>query len=355
MNRPATIADVAAAAGVSTGTVSLALNGKGRVSSETRGRVRRVAEELNYRPSVRARRLRGGRTHTVALLTTIPDAVVGGSSGLSFLLELALPLSRQLLERGYSMLLLPPLPEEKQTEYLANIDVDGVVVIDPLRDDPLCAELRARGIAVVTVGDVPGLDVDGVVSRGFSGADVSLRHLVARGARQILVIVSSEENSVSTSVRRYVEQCRKGGELPAGVEIIMADAPVGDGEGGGYRVARQQLSGPSGERIDAVYAPTDAVAVGVLRAAAELGRGVPGDLLVCTNFNGPRARGSNPPVTALELDLAALAREAAAMVVNCQDDRTSRSDRDGGGGDSGGPRMVEVAPPRLVERESTRR
>jgi len=340
VKKPSTIADVAEAAGVSKGTVSLALNGKGRVSQETRKRIRQVAEELNYRPSVRARRLRGGRSHSVALLTTIPDSVVGGDSHLSFLLGLALPLSRRLLEQGYSMLLLPPLSGGDRQRVLDDIDVDGVVVIDPVRADPVCAALRSRGIVVVTVGVVSGLDVDGVVSRGASGADVSLAHLVDRGARRIAVIISSEENSVASAVRGYVERCAADGLLGEGVCLTLATAPVAEGEAGGYRVLLDLLRGDP--LIDAVYAPTDAVAVGVLRAARESGRRVPEDLLVCTNFNGPRSQGAVPPLTSLELDLPALADVAAAMVVRC--------------GESAGEgrEYLEVPAPVLMERESTR-
>ncbi len=77
--RRATIADVAAAAGVSRGTVSLALNGKGRMADSTRKRVKEAATELNYRPSLRGRRLRGGASESVALMSALPDAVVGRS------------------------------------------------------------------------------------------------------------------------------------------------------------------------------------------------------------------------------------------------------------------------------------
>ncbi|MCI1257360.1 MAG: LacI family transcriptional regulator [Corynebacterium provencense] len=339
MKRPPTIADVAEAAGVSKGTVSLALNGKGRVSEETRERVRRVAASLNYRPNVRARRLRGGRSHSVALMTTLPDAVVGGDSHLSFLLELALPLSRRLLEQGYSMLLIPPLDADDRQRVLDDIDVDGVVVVDPLRVDPVCEALRSRGVVVVTVGEVPDLEVDGVVSRGASGADVALGHLADRGARKIAVVVSSEENSVSSSVRQYVGRCVREPLLPDGVGLVVLDAPVGEGESGGLRVGRELFR--SDREVDAVYAPTDAVAVGVLRAAREAGRRVPEDLLVCTNFNGPRSQNAEPPLTSLELDFSALADAAATMVVRC-------------GESSDGHRgYMEVRPPRLVPREST--
>ena len=64
----ATVREVAEAAGVSTGTVSHALNGTGRVAAATRTRVAEAAAELDYRPDRRGRALRSGRTNTLALL-----------------------------------------------------------------------------------------------------------------------------------------------------------------------------------------------------------------------------------------------------------------------------------------------
>src|SRR6266536_302676 len=68
--RRSTIGDVAALAGVSIGTVSKALNGRGQLRASTRERVRAAAEQLNFRPNALAQGLLGGRTYTVGVLTT---------------------------------------------------------------------------------------------------------------------------------------------------------------------------------------------------------------------------------------------------------------------------------------------
>ncbi|HYY09569.1 MAG TPA: LacI family DNA-binding transcriptional regulator, partial [Kineosporiaceae bacterium] len=65
-----TIADVAAAAGVSLGTVSKAMNGRGRMRPETRQRVQAVAAQMGYQPNVSARALQGGSSYTVGILST---------------------------------------------------------------------------------------------------------------------------------------------------------------------------------------------------------------------------------------------------------------------------------------------
>lgn len=334
MSRHPTIADVATAAGVSKAAVSMALSGKGRVSEKTRTHIRHIAEELGYRPSVRAQRLRGGRSQSVALMTALPDVMVGRDSHLSFLLGLAFPLTRVLLEHGYSMLLLPPLNDYRQLDV---IDADGVVLVDPRRSDPLCADFRRRGMQVVTIGNVPDLEAHGIVERGYSGADVSIQHLLSQGARHILVMVSSEEYSVISNVRRFVAEF----DSPAEARLSLAEAPAASGEEGGYHVARKLLE--EDPTIDAIYAPMDAFAVGALHAAQQVGREVPRDLMISTNFDGPRATGSAPPLTALDLDLNSLAQAAAGLLMDCL------------ASPSGAQRTVAVPPPSLLPRDSTAR
>lgn len=305
----ATIADVAAAAGVSRTTVSVALSGRGRVDERTRERIKAVAKSLNYRPSVRAQRLRGGASRTVGLVTALSDEVVGKDSHMSFLLALGVPVARQLLEKGYSTLLLPPL---KNGDHLDAIDVDAVVVIDPREHDPLIAGFRSRGMQVVAIGDAPGIEANGVVDRGMADAAVAIGHLIDRGAVNIAVLSTAERHAMASSLERYVS------ERPAdGVRLRLEEISTGAGEDGGRRRTLELLSGdPS---IDAVYAPIDAFAVGAVHAAHELGKRIPEDVMIITNYDGPRANATYPRLTALDLQLPAFAEAAVALLIECLD------------------------------------
>lgn len=300
--RPATIADVAARAAVSRTTVSHALSGKGRVDPATRERVRAAAQELGYRPSLRAQRLRRGRSGAVAILSALPASIVGEGSEMGFLIEMAMPVARACLAHGYALMLVPP---DATPEQLDGLDIDGAIVLDPRADDPSCAALAARGVRVVTVGAAPGVDADAVLDRGMSGVDVMLDHLVAAGARRIGVI-RSEESHVPSRVLADLAQA--GGRWgPA--DILLASARAVDGEEGGRAAAHGLLS--AHPDLDAVYAPLDAFALGAVRAAGDLGLAIPGDLLVATNYDGPRAASCDPPLTVLDLDLRETARRAA--------------------------------------------
>lgn len=330
-SRP-TIAEVAAAAGVSRTTVSMALSGKGRVDPRTRARVGEVADRLGYRPSVRAQRLRGGRSHTVALVTALPPSIVGEASQLGFLLDMALPMAQACLEHGYSLLLVPPLSD---AEHLDSLDVDGAIVIDPITDDPYCAAFRRRGVRVVTVGVAEGASADGAVDRGFAGADVMLAHLATAGARRIAVITSVEEYSLSSALVRQLPAL--AGSL--GLDAVLAQAPAIGGEQAGFDAAMLVLR--EHPDVDAIYAPLDAFALGAVEAVRRLGRHVPGDVLVATNYDGPRARTSEPQLTALDLRLGEMARSATRVLL--------------GGLDSGDFGTTQAPEPLIVVRGSTQR
>lgn len=328
-----TIADVARLSGVSRATASKALNGKDRVDPATRDRVRRTAEEIGYTPNVRAQRLRGGRSHTIALLTALPDRIVGEASEMGFLLDMAMPVARACLAHGYSLLLVPPGTEGATLDAL---DVDGAVVVDPVTADPYCAALRRRGVAVVTIGRAQETEVDAVVDRGLAGADVMIEHLLERGARHIATIVTQEGYSLSATLEGHLDRLRR--RHPA-IRFSALRASASGGEESGYGVALQALrDDPS---IDAVYAPLDAFAVGVLRAATELDRVIPADLMVATNYDGRRAETSDPPLTALNLGLPEMARQAVDLLIG----------QLSGDGDS----RAEAATPVVIARTSTAR
>src|SRR4051794_37152910 len=137
--RRADIRDVAREAGVSAATVSHTLNGKGRVSPETRERVRRIAKELDYRPSPSARNLVSKRSGLIGLVVSSSSWETMQRGTLHYFTQLMMGATTEALSRGYA---LASLPIEK--ELGGNIQLDGAIVIDPIASDPILAQLRQR-------------------------------------------------------------------------------------------------------------------------------------------------------------------------------------------------------------------
>lgn len=299
-----TIADVAREAGLSRTTVSHALNDIGQVNPQTRQRIKDIAKRLNYRPSVRAQRLRTGRSQAIALLSSMPPAVSAGESQLGFFTELAMGCARAALLRGYVMVLAPPVDSNSP---LSLLDIDGAILLEPAPADPLARELQARGIPYVTVGDAPG--PDNISLHHAETAELLLQHLVQRGCRTPgLLLGSSGRASQRAFERRYLQLAQQRGFPPAIMQVP---------EEGGAQAAQQATQQLLQARpdLDALCVPIDTFASGALRAAAACGRHVGDDLLLATRYDGLRARSSEPPLTAVDLHLDHVSQRAVMRLL----------------------------------------
>jgi DNA-binding LacI/PurR family transcriptional regulator len=152
-----TIVDVAQLARVAVGTASDALNGKGRVSADTRARVVSAAEDLNFRPHRTARGLRQARTMSIGVRFGHERAVPAGH----FFVDLLAGAAEAAAERGYAVTIMPPA---LSTDGM----VDGLVVVDPVRVADARVAPGATPLPLVTVGRLisrggpmaPWVDVD---------------------------------------------------------------------------------------------------------------------------------------------------------------------------------------------------
>ncbi|HEX7387786.1 MAG TPA: LacI family DNA-binding transcriptional regulator [Castellaniella sp.] len=299
-----TIADVAREAGLSPTTVSHSLNGIGQVDPETRQHVKDVAARLRYRPSVRAQRLRTGRSHAIALLSSMPAAVSAGASQLGFFTELAMGSARTALLRGYVLLLAPPVDE---CNPLALLDMDGAILLEPAPHDPIAQELEERSIPYVTIGGRPG--PENIDLQHERAAELLLMHLLEAGARAPgLVLGSSGRESQQAFRECYVNLAHRKKFAP-----VLAEAPEGGGEQAGYEATRRLLE--RHPELDALCVPIDTFASGAARAAADSGRTVGRDLLLTTRYDGLRAQTCQPPLTAVDLHLNAVSHAAVSTLL----------------------------------------
>lgn len=326
-----TIADVAREAGLSPTTVSHSLNGIGQVDPKTRQHVKDVAARLKYRPSVRAQRLRTGRSHAIALLSSMPAAVSAGASQLEFFTELAMGSARTALLRGYVFLLAPPVD---QCNPLTLLDMDGAILLEPAPDEPLARELEERGVPYITIGGRSGpANID---LHHAHTAELLLRHLLDSGSRTIgLILGSSGRESQRVFRDAYLALADKEGFSP-----IIVEASEEGGEAAGYETTLQLLR--EHPELDALCVPIDAFATGAARAAKESGRSIPKDLLLATRYDGLRARTCQPPLTAVDLHLNAVAQLAVDELLGLL-------------GDGAPAPQAEAPSPTLVVRASTHR
>ncbi|MFJ2032915.1 LacI family DNA-binding transcriptional regulator [Streptosporangium sp. NPDC087985] len=307
----ATIRDVAREAGVSVTTVSHALNGKGTASEATRQRVLAVADRLAYRAHPMARGLRRGRTGVLGLDMRPLDAI--GSyipEGVDYFVRFAGAAAVTALDHGLGLMLVPDLtrPDIPQSAH----GVDGYVIGDPTRDDPVLTRLIDAAVPVVTVGRDPGRPefTDWVGPDDAHETERVLDLLRSRGARRVAFLAGTDDNAWNVDAERAYRAWTRRHRAPARVLRV----PESAGEEGGRDAARRLLGGER-QRPDAIYCQTGRHAAGLLAEAQRLGLAVPGDLLVAAGSDAEQTRLAVPAITALDLAPEASGKAAVELLI----------------------------------------
>jgi DNA-binding LacI/PurR family transcriptional regulator len=317
------IKDVAEAAGVSITTVSHALSGKGRLTDETRERVRRVATDLGYTPHPVAQSLASGRTGMIATVVSLPGNAPIAFTQIDYYVALMNGATRTAVGRGYALVVAP---STAGPETWGRLPLDGVIVIDPADGDPTMPMLRARGAPIVFVGRDPhGEPGDLVVENDRVAATRSvLDHLVHAGASRVgLIGLRTFESFSEDAVDAYREWCAARGQ-PSIVHEVDADSTATTEQfaaGAAAFLAR-------GDRPDAVFCLYERQAVELLATARERGIDVPDDLLVATIAELGLATSSHPGITTLELNQERLGEVAASVLIDVLEGRGAGSVRD---------------------------
>ncbi|GAA2576700.1 LacI family DNA-binding transcriptional regulator [Winogradskya consettensis] len=306
MTRRAGIADVAALAGVSPGTVSKALNGRGSLREETRARVRAAADELGFSPSTVARSLLSGRTFTVGIITT-------DSYG-----RFSIPVMRGVedsLGVGEMDAFLcdsrdDPIRERHHLRKLLDRQVDGIIVAGRRTDArrPLSDDLPVPVVYAFARSSDP--QDCSVVSDERGAARLAIEHLVKTGRRRIAHITGPQSHA---SAR---ERAAGAAEALAEFGLELAGEPLFGGwtEVWGRFAAAQLLR--SVPDIDGVFCGNDVVARGVADGLRESGINLPEQVgLVGTDNWAVLAEAARPPLTTVDLGLEEIGRRAGDLLL----------------------------------------
>lgn len=289
----ATLADVAARAGVSPSTASIAFSGQGPVSAATKEKVLRAADDLGYvGPDPRAAGLRRGRSGIVG-------AVLASRIGVSFrdpvLIQTLDGLADELSSIGAGLLLMSASNESASQVTVADAPVDAAVLLgcSPAPGASLDT-MRRRGIPMVAIeaDPVEGSPLITVDNRG--GTRLLAQHLKDLGHERVSVITLALDRP--TQPCRLAPDIEALGVVPARERLagardvypeISGWVAGGSRVDAGKRAALQLLDVAESERPTAIIAQSDLIAAGAVAAARELGLDVPRDLSV-VGFDGIR-------------------------------------------------------------------
>ncbi len=273
-----TLFDVAARAGVSYGTVSRALNGRWDVNAETAAKVRRIADEMGYRPSHLAVALARQRTD---LIGVVFPAATGG-----FYAELLSAINDEALRMERHILTVFAPSNEDAREQLRSFAierrVDALVVMNLGLDDSFIESISAQGLPLVQIDHPTAIKgVSSLVLDNAAGMEQLVDHLVSVCRHRHFVVVGGPVGTYDTEERLCA--CRHALAI-RGIGLAEEDIFRGDlTEGAGAEAVEKWMT--AGRAMPDVWvALNDATALGAMQALKERGARVPEDTAV-TGFD----------------------------------------------------------------------
>ncbi|GGD66173.1 LacI family DNA-binding transcriptional regulator [Erythrobacter arachoides] len=296
--------DIAYLAGVSQPTVSRALRGDKAVSEATRERIRQIARDLNYTVDKNASSLRSQRSNTIALLF-FEDPTPDESMINPFFLAMLGSITRACASRGLDLLIsFQRMEDDWHVQYQDSHRADGLILLgygDYTLYEERLEQLQRQGTHFARWGSVTS-DATGstVGSDNFGAGRLVGEHLIAQGRRRLAFLGHADEHYPEFA-QRYRGMCRaleEAGIAPDGA--LQADAITTEEAG---RAAMLALLARGGERPDAIFAASDLIAIGAMRALAEAGLAVPGDVAVAGFDDIPAASLTSPPLTTMMQDI----------------------------------------------------
>lgn len=304
-----TLEDVARLSGVSRSTVSRVINDDPRVSEATRARVRGVVRQLSFQPNAAARGLASGRMRVLGVL--LPQGVAALFSDPYFPI-LIQGMAAASSASDYAMMLWLAQPEGARGpihQMLRGGLVDGLIVSSVLLDDPVIPALVASGKPFLVVGRHPAYpDINYVDCDNLQGSTDVVSHLLRLGRRRVATITGLL-NTISGQDRRagYLAACHQHGLAPEPTWIVEGDYT----EAGGYLAMQRLLP----FNPDGVFAASDVMAVGAMRALRDAGRRVPEDVAVVGFDDLPMAARTEPPLTTVRQTIQRMGQTAADTLI----------------------------------------
>ena len=295
MTTKVNLKDIASNLNLSVGTVSRVLNGKAkeyRIKEETVKRVLAYADKVGYSPNLLAKGLRNSKTYTIGLM--IPDIAN------PFFSMMAKHIQRAASDANYTILLVDAEEdiekEEAQVRNLLNRQVDAIIAAPVGTSFKHFTSIQKQNIPFIFVDRYSKEDsIPFITSDNYQGGLDATNHLLSNGHRAIALVRGLEDIEPVIERRRGYEDALS----QAGVQIRQ-DLMVGNDftEKNGYESTKTllELSNPP----SAIFAMSNLIGLGVLKAVKEKGLRIPEDISVIVFDDQPYVAYLNPPITTVK-------------------------------------------------------
>ncbi|PRR79665.1 LacI family DNA-binding transcriptional regulator [Clostridium vincentii] len=307
-----TIVEVAEKAKVSVATVSRVTNGNYPVKKETRERVLKVIDELNYIPNMQARELTQKRSTTVG--------VVVPSINNMFFPEVFTGIEAKLKDHNYSLILTcsnnDNIEEKKCVNNLLSRNVSGIIVVDPNTDNikkKFYNDISKR-IPIVFVNGYTNINnISSVSNDEALGANLALEHLLHNNHKTILFLRGEDSYSYDIKETSYIECMQR-------LNIFVAENIINIGRGNNSdtvdTTTEIMLKVLKNSQATAVFACNDLMAVGTLNACKKLNINVPKDLSIIGYDNIELSRFVEPKLTTMDQNMFRLGVNAGLLLLD---------------------------------------
>ncbi|MCS6826257.1 MAG: LacI family transcriptional regulator [Caldilinea sp.] len=305
-----TLEEIARLAGCSRSTVSRVINHDPNVRAETRERVWRIIKEQDFQPNLAARALAGRRSRVIGLVIPQPLSTIFTDPFFSMLIHgCALACD----ERGYYLMLSLVLRQANDTYHwlIRARHLDGLLLAPPLINDPFVPHLLDKRLPLVMIGRIPGrTDISTVNIDNIKGASLATQHLLKLGYTRIATITGAL-NLVGALDRLegYLCALREAGIEPPSEYIQEGDWS----EASGRRAMECLLQATPPP--EAVFAASDSMAIGAMKAIQAAGLMVPNDIAVVGFDDMPVAATVDPPLTTVHHPIERIGFLAASMLI----------------------------------------
>ena len=305
---------------MSKGAVSHALNGHAGVSESTRARILQAAEDLGWKPNLRAKGLSSAKAYALGLVVARDPKLLGTDP---FFPAFIAGVESTLVEHDYVLVLAsvsgPGKEEESYRKLAAGGRVDGVLLTDVRTQDPRIGLLQQLRLPAVTLNRPEGSSpFPAVCMDDTAGIVAATSHLIALGHQRIAHVGGPQTYIHGRSRRCAWETEMEGAGLKTDL-FIEADFTAAAGAAATARLLQQP------DRPTAIVFANDVMAIAGLSLAQSMSIRVPDDLSITGYDNTELARFINPPLTTISTDPVRWGRVAAQVLLdllsgNCIDD-----------------------------------
>jgi DNA-binding LacI/PurR family transcriptional regulator len=308
-SRRATVHDVAAAAGVSRGTVSRVLNG-GYVSAAARAAIEAAIAEVGYAPNTAARHLVMQRSQAVGFLVLEPHPLLLDDPNIGAIMLGANAVLSAANHQMVNLVVDSARDTERVGRYLSGGFVDGAVIVSARAHDPIIRVVADLGLPATFVGHPPDLhdNIPFVGIDNVGSARAITERLAATGRQRIGMIAAALDRDSGADRLAGFRQAlgpRFDPELVAKVALYDYTSGV---EGMRILLEREPL-------IDGVFAASDSVAAGALQVLREAGRAVPDDVGIVGFDDSAWAQRTQPPLSTVHQPAKEIGSRAADLVL----------------------------------------